>query len=128
MKDKHSLFFEMDDTLRLIFAFYSFMSNNSNWILESKYSKQNRKIMKELGMDEADYYFLLRNRFYSFTINRIDEDTIECKIEEYDTFYDLASEHLSMQFSYHIPSKSIVILESGKIITGKMEKQYRKIA
>lgn len=129
MKDKHSRFFEMDDTLRLIFAFYSFMSSNPNWILESKHSKQNRKLMKELlGMEEADYYFLLQERFYSFTIDRMSDDIIDCKMEEYDTFYDFAKGHLTMSFSYHIPSKMITNLEDVKVISEGKGQQKKKVA
>ncbi len=130
MKNKHSRFFEMDDTLRIIFAFYSCMSSNPNWIKKSEYSKHNREIAKELFSIEnmADYYFLLQGRFYGFTIEKQDEETIACKMEEYDTFYDLASEFLSIEFSYHIPSKNIVILKPVEKITNKKEKQYQKIA
>lgn len=130
MRDRRSKIYRMDDTLRLMFAFYSCISNNPNWILESEFSKQNRKIAKEIypEVDLADYYFTVNQYFYGFTVEKVDEETIDCTIEEYETFYDFASTHLSMEFSYHTPSKSIVTLKSVEKITDKMEKQYRKIA
>ncbi len=130
MKDKHSrCFFQMDDTLRFIFAFYSCMSNNPNWIKESEFSRHNRELAKEiLPIDNmADYYFLLQGRFYGFTVDKLDEETINCKMEEYDTFYDMASTHLSMKFSYHIPSKMITELGEVEKVE-ENEKQKKKVA
>ncbi len=129
MKDRHSRFFQMDDTLRLIFAFYSCMSNNPNWIIESEFTKHNREIAKELLSieDMADYYFLLQGRFYGFTVDKQDEETIGCKMEEYDTFYDMADTHLAINFSYHIPSKMIIELGEVTKVEDK-EKQKKKVA
>ena len=130
MKDRHSRFFEMDDTLRLIFAFYSCMSLNPNWILESEHSKHNREIAEELlGIENmADYYFLLQGRFYGFTVEKESDESVFCKMVEYDTFYDLSEQHLSMNFSYHVPSKMIVHMDSIERVQDKTERQKKKVA
>lgn len=130
MSNKRSKIYQMDDTLRLLFAFYSCISNNPNWILESNFTKKNRRIFKELfAMDDLlDYYFVLNDNFYGLTVEKIGEDIISCQVEEHPTFYDLSSEHLSMQFSYHIPSKSIVTLNPVEKVINKIEKQYKKVA
>lgn len=130
MKTKKSRFFEMDETLRMIFAFYSCMSSHPNWIKESEYSKQNRGIAKDiLSVEEmADYYFLLQGRFYGFTVEKIDEETISCKMEEYDNFYDLVDSHLSMKFCYHVPSKMITEMEPIEKVKDSNEVQKKKVA
>lgn len=130
MKDKRSRFFKMDDTLRLIFAFYSCMSSNPNLVQESEFSKQNRKIAKELFSieDLSDYYFILQGYFYGVTVGKIGVEIISCQIEEYPTFYDFANEHLSISFSYHLPSKTIVDLESVQRISDKENKKKQKVA
>lgn len=130
MKDKRTRFFKMDDTLRMIFAFYSCISNNPNWVLESEFSKQNRKIAKDILSieDMADYYFLLQGKFYGFVVEKVDEETILCQMDEYETFYDLADEHLSMQFSYHLPSKTIIDLQEIQRISNGKDKKKQKVA
>lgn len=130
MRDKCSKIYQMDDTLRLLFAFYSCISDNPNWILESSFSRQNHKIEKKIypALKFSDYYFTLNDYFYGFTFEREGEESIFCTIDEYNTFYDFEEGHVSMDFTYHIPSKTIVNLGEVKRIQEEEEKQYKKVA
>lgn len=130
MERKYRSLIEKDSTLRLIFAFHACIEENPNWIVESESSRQNREIAKKvLHLEEtADYYFSFQNRFYSFTVEKGEEQTIDCRIEEYETFYDLVDNHLAMCFSYHVPTNRITEMSEVKKITEPMNKTKQKVA
>ncbi len=106
--------FEYDDTLRLLYAFQTCIEDNTKWQEESRHTKHNRELAKKIMPKEtfADYYFLIKNRFYACNVEQ-SGNCINCQMEEYDTFYDLTNQHLQLLFSYDL--KQTAIIQLGQV-------------
>jgi hypothetical protein len=130
MKRKKDSLLERDSTLRLIFAFNYFCDKTDNWETESEVSMKNREIVESMSMDtivDADHYFIYQQRFYSFSSEKKEDGTIECRVEECNNFYDLAGQSLSMSFNYNPLTKTIDRLDEISVKTKKNDKEAQKI-
>lgn len=109
--EKMPLSFDYDPTLRMLFAFSSYVVEHPQWVEVSQYSKKNKEIATHIWPEEeyVDDYFLVGNKFYSCSMEK--EDTsICCHIKEFSRFYELADSFLELSFSYHLPSGQIIDL------------------
>ena len=118
---------EQDSTLRLIYAFNYYTSINENWEEDSNITAHNREIIKSMGFDGADAYFIFANRFYAINYQKENEQIIHCELKEYDNFYDLAQHVLTMKFDYAIDSKELKIIEEKNKKVGNSKEQYQKV-
>ena len=119
---------ESDPVLRLIYTFNEYAKKNPSWQEESVVSKKNRKIEKKLiGEVTANDYFVHAKRFYAVNYEMQDTGIIECEIQEYDSFYELADDYMSMRFAFNPATRLLERLDSVVRIPNLIHKEeYQK--
>lgn len=120
---------ESDPVLRLIYAFNNFAKNNPAWEDESTVSRKNRNIERKLtGEAMANDYFTYGKRFYAVNYEMQENGMIECEIQEYDKFYEMADEFLCMRFAFNPTTRLLERLDSVVRIPNLIrDDKYQKI-
>ncbi len=122
MKEQLTLF-EKDSLLRMLFSFFYCVKENPRWQERSRYAKRNREITKQMlpVSCDADYYFFLGRHFYALFLEG-EGNVLSCRLEEYDTFYDIAKHHQELSFTYHLKEGQIFDLGKIKMVRKGNEK------
>ena len=96
--------FNDDPTMRLICAFNDYAIKNPNWEQDSNFSRNNRQIRESMVREHnisADHYFNFNCKLYATNHEIKDNGLIECEIQEYSKYYDIADSYISVRFLFN---------------------------